>query len=332
MAYHTSAPTDTRLTDAAYGLLSYILHRKEMFATDETPTKTIAKRFGKERTWWHRNFAALKKLGYAKYQKKNTKNGMTHNYYFSDDYLHLQLADLDAHVALEQHGVAHVANMQQAHVANMQHGETEYLSSPHEVEGPFAPKAHVAPEQPIVVKRSYKERYNARARKKPTKFVDAAIATNDEYQLRVYYENQNVYEMPSDRLHWIEAGKAGIQLWAKVTREDFDWSSAEYINRELGTEPNEKAFASAYQGWTNSGFKKSNIIGIISWYKLLLADPTATPWDYSRGEKGKNGHNRSGKSARKEHGLSTVPFDESKLSHLDLSHLDLPPLPTDDDI
>lgn len=312
----------------AFALLTWINMDIELLRKTDQPGNIIAKRFGKERTWFNRTMTKLIAQGFATYEKIITDDNITHRY--------------------------QVANMQHA-FTNLQHGKSksatwekrENAQILPEVAGTSTP--HVANLAPSIIykdKRREGERVSAQEeeievengfiphQKNHSKFFDPLTAKHqNEYAIREFLQDNYINKLPRTPQQWQEANLTGVMAWVTVTQTDFDWYQAPLINQRLGQQPNKTILTLVWQNWTGYGHRPSSIGKILDWYDLLIKDPTATPWkNHYQGAK-TNGQRHSGTNGKAKegwHGLATSKDKPGTGSKPNVDHLNLPPLILDD--
>lgn len=309
----------------AFALLTWINMDIEIIQKTCQPGNIIAKRFGKERTWFNRTMTKLIAQGFATYEKIITDDNITHRY----------------QVASMQHAFA---NLQHGHCKSATWEKQENAQILPEVAGTSTP--HVAVLAPSIIYKDIKEeRENAGAskeikvengfapyKKNHTKFFDPLTSNHqNEYAIREFLQENYINRLPNNPKQWADANEMGVRVWIGTTQTDFDWLQAPLINRRLGINTDLKLLQQAWEEWAGAGHRTSSIGKILDWYDILVADPTATPWKYQGAKT--NGQRHSGTSGKAKegwHGLATSKDKPGTGSKPNVDHLNLPPLILDD--
>ncbi len=149
------------------------------------------------------------------------------------------------------------------------------------------------------------------------KWVDPLTASQEDYDITAFYLEYK-FPAPKSQHEIQEAKQPGMKLWARVTRNYVGWGNAEQINEILNDNPNQKALAIAWKEWKFSGYRTSNVRGILDWYSLLAQDIKAQPWSNKQRSNGNgNGTTKQrGSTIRKEHGNSSVKYNQDDFTSI----------------
>lgn len=151
------------------------------------------------------------------------------------------------------------------------------------------------------------------------KWVDPLTTEPETYDLSGFYLD-NGFPAPQKPEELQQARQAGMKLWTTVTKNYVGWGNAEQINEVLGNQPNPKALAKAWKEWKFSGYRRSNVRGILDWYTILISDIKAQPWNSKHRSKS-NGNATTKRNSReipKEHGNSKIKYNSEEFTSITL--------------
>ena len=89
--------------------------------------------------------------------------------------------------------------------------------------------------------------------------------------------SENGVARPKSADEWQRLRHRATLVWLQATSYWPSYANLAYLIGELGEEADEATLARAWQFWRASGNRPANIVGVIDWYKEMLADSDWTP-------------------------------------------------------
>jgi hypothetical protein len=277
-----AAMQDKRLPAKELGVLLYLCNVND----ERSPVSVIQERFGHDRTWWHRRFKLLERLGYAKYKKTSKGyNKFLTLYVITDDPTYLVDFDMNT----------------------MKHKKESKATMPLS-----KPVGWHVPNKPINISKEKKDKINEQLR-----WVNPATINQDDVELQQFYLEHN-YPIPKDPVHWLEAQKPGMIMFAEVTRHFPGWIKSALINEMLGQNPSREVLTKCWQMWTGTDLKPGHVRGMLKWYQKVMKDKNAKPWDYGNRSERKNvRHTGNNRQSKKEHGVAKRTSSQTEFVTID---------------
>lgn len=149
------------------------------------------------------------------------------------------------------------------------------------------------------------------------KWVDPLTTEPDTYDLAGFYLDHG-FPVPQKPEELQQAKQPGMKAWATITKNYVGWGNAQQINEMLGDNPNQKALAIAWKEWKFSGYRTSNVRGILDWYTILTKNPEAEPWSNKQRSNNNATTRRNSKGIPKEHGNSEIKYTSEEFTRIAL--------------